>query len=580
MRTRWQLVWDAYRWPVVTALALVSLVMGFHGFRAWAVLHGKPCPFLDACYLALQLIPMQSGAMDAPLPWTLEVARFLAPAVFAYAALITVWEVFQEQRQMLRLRFLSGHFVVAGLGRKGLELVADLRHQGESVVVLDRSADNPNLRECRELGAFTLIGNPTDYWLLQRSRVWRARYLLATCGDDCTNVEIAVKAREIVAERAAGRGQRLRCVVHLINAQLRKRLEREQSARASPGSRPMQFFNVYQEGARLLLADHPPIVDPALPPHAPRDVIVVGFGRMGERVALQLARSGDFGDGRPLHLTIVDREAGLKERAFRRQFPLIDQLCTIAFHELDTRDVARFLAALEPYAQGERRACVAYICLDSDPAGVDCAMQMEDVLGARHPPIIVRMEQDRGLATLLESGHGPGIFPFGVINRVCRSDALLRFARDTLARAIHGGGRGALAMGGQALEQPMQDVMWEELPESVRNTSRQQADHVGVKLRAIGCRAIPAPPDASRGAFSFRPEELDRLARMEHARWSAEHLLAGWTRSATLDTIARTSPYLAPWDELPERVQQCHRQAAEQIPHHLADIGLSIQRER
>jgi len=307
-------------------------------------------------------------------------------------------------------------------------------------------------------------------------------------------------------------------------------------------------------------------------------VIVVGFGRMGERVALQLVRSGDFGDGRPLHVTVVDREAGLKERAFRRQFPLIDQLCTLAFHEVDTHDVARFLAALEPYAAGERRASIAYICLDSDAAGLECAMLMEDLLGAHHPPIIVRMEQDRGLATLLTAGPGPGIFPFGVINRVCRCDALLRYARDTLARAIHGGGPGALAMGGHALENPMADVPWEELPESVRNHSRQQADHVGVKLRAIGCCAVPAPPDSSR-AFSFRPEELDKLARMEHARWSAEHLLAGWTHAARLDAAARTSPYLAPWDELPERVQLGHRQAAEHIPHHLADIGLAIQRE-
>lgn len=575
---RWLHIWQAYRWPLVGALHLLALVLGYRGFMHHAALHGQVLAPLDAFYLSIQLVPLQSGVVPGPIPWELQIARFVAPLVFAYAAAVTVWEIFAEQTQLLRLRFLKDHIVVAGIGRKGLQLVSDLRRLGQRVVVLDRDHDNPNLRECREQGAIVLPGALTDYWLLQRARVDRARYLICTCGDDGTNVEIAVKAREIVAAEERG-GEGLRTVVHLINAQLRKRLERQQAARAAPGARPMQFFNVYQEGARLLLATHPPVVDPALPADAPRDVIVVGFGRMGERVVLQLVRSGDFGDGRPLHLTVLDREAGLKERAFRRAFPCIDQLCTMQVHQVDTRDVASFLAALEPYARGARRASIAYVCLDSDPAGLECAMLLEDMLGAKHPPIIVRMEQDRGLATLLEESAGRGLYPFGVINRVCRADALLRYARDALARAIHAGGPCAMALGGHALECPLPRAPWEELPESVRNTNRQQADHVGVKLRAIGCRAVPAGAGAT-SLFAFRGDELERLARMEHARWRAEHLLAGWRCDPTLDPEGRTSPYLVDWDALPAAVQTGHRQAAELIPRHLADIGLVIERAK
>ena len=595
---RLQLGWQAYRWPLLTALGMVSLVLGYRGFRQWAGLHHEPHTVSDDMYLAIQLITLQSGYMSDPVPFELDVARFTTPLIFAYAAAITVWEIFQEQRQLLRLRFLVDHTVVAGLGRKGLQLVTDLRRQGQSVVILDRDENNPNLRECRELGAIVLVGTPTDYWLLQRARVYRARYLCCTCGDDGTNVEIAVKARDIVADviergrwdlvglfgrflrplRWLGDGphdEGLRTLVHLINAPLRKRLEREQAAGAAPGARPMQFFNVYQEGARLLLTDHPPVVEAGVPRGLARDVIVVGFGRMGERVALQLVRSGDFGDGRPLHLTVVDREAGLKERAFRRTYPAVGQLASLSFHEVDTHDVAHLATALEPYADGSRSACMVYICLDTDAAGLECAMLLEQLLRARRPPIIVRMEQDRGLATLLESGTGPGIFPFGVINRVCRSDALLRYTRDRLAREIHGGGPGTLAMGGQALELPMPDTPWEDLPESVKNTSRQQADHVNVKLRAIGCRPVETHGAAP---FALAGEDVDKLARMEHARWRAEHLLAGWTRAETLDPTARTSPYLVDWESLPERIQQCHRQSAEHIPHHLRALGLSIER--
>jgi len=80
----------------------------------------------------------------------------------------------------------------------------------------------------------------------------------------------------------------------------------------------------------------------------------------------------------------------------------------------------------------------------------------------------------------------------------------------------------------------------------------------------IGCKA--APGDDRRPAVTgFTADEVEIMARMEHARWVAERWLAGWTPDSK-DSVRRRSPYLVPWGQLPEDVKDYDRKAVELIP--------------
>jgi hypothetical protein len=58
---------------------------------------------------------------------------------------------------------------------------------------------------------------------------------------------------------------------------------------------------------------------------------------------------------------------------------------------------------------------------------------------------------------------------------------------------------------------------------------------------------------------------------MEHARWVAERLLAGWTyASGKKSPETRTNPNLVPWSELTEPVKEYDRDAVKNIPDLLA----------
>ncbi len=69
------------------------------------------------------------------------------------------------------------------------------------------------------------------------------------------------------------------------------------------------------------------------------------------------------------------------------------------------------------------------------------------------------------------------------------------------------------------------------------------------------------------------------MAKMEHARWIAERLLAGWTYApGKRDFVNRTSPYIVPWEDLPEDVRDFDRQAVRKIPQLLAELGEKVYR--
>ena len=148
-------------------------------------------------------------------------------------------------------------------------------------------------------------------------------------------------------------------------------------------------------------------------------------------------------------------------------------------------------------------------------------------------------------------------------------------ARQLLARAIHERYR----QNQRAIKAPDDPAMrpWEELPESLRESNRQQADDIAAKLRAIGCELRPAAAGA-QAAFVITEEELELLAEREHERWVAERRAAGWIAGPARDVERKITPYLVPYAILPEEVKEWDRQAVRAIPEVLAIAGFEVYR--
>lgn len=155
------------------------------------------------------------------------------------------------------------------------------------------------------------------------------------------------------------------------------------------------------------------------------------------------------------------------------------------------------------------------------------------------------------------------------------STQLAEAERETIAQAIHAAYCAAEADLLQSEDPSL--AQWDGLLDYLKESNRQQADHILDKLRLIGCRAVQVSGRPVT-LVEFTEDEIETLARSEHARWVIERVRNGWTPGAQRDVRRKTSPYLAPWLELPDRIKERNRNLIRRIPDFLAEVQLEIQR--
>ncbi|MGP1345453.1 MAG: RyR domain-containing protein [Phycisphaerales bacterium] len=111
---------------------------------------------------------------------------------------------------------------------------------------------------------------------------------------------------------------------------------------------------------------------------------------------------------------------------------------------------------------------------------------------------------------------------------------------------------------------------WESLDAVYRASSLQQARTLGAILASEGFEIVPETDPREPVRFGVpdpgaperlvpapaHQQQLDRMARLEHARWNAERLSLGWRHGPTRSLEAKTSPYLVSFDALPREVQR------------------------
>ena len=149
----------ALEWPAIATAAALALVLGYAGFARLFTDLGLRHGSWDILYRVLQLFTLESGSVDEPVGWQLQVARFLAPAVTMLTAVKALTALLRDEIRLLLLRCAGGHTVVCGVGRKGLLVAEALADRHERVVVIDNDEHSEYLRRLRERGLTVLCGD-------------------------------------------------------------------------------------------------------------------------------------------------------------------------------------------------------------------------------------------------------------------------------------------------------------------------------------------------------------------------------------------------------------------------------------
>ena len=159
--------------------------------------------------------------------------------------------------------------------------------------------------------------------LLYKARVHKARYLIAVWGTDEDNTEIAVNARAMVSDSA---NRVLTCLVHITNPDLCNLLKEREIMGQRVDSFRIEFFNVYESGARQLLKEFPGFDENVgnFRPH----LLIVGLGAMGKSLSVHAAMLWRIARGKSikkLPITLVDKDADQKKEYFEWQYQRLNE---------------------------------------------------------------------------------------------------------------------------------------------------------------------------------------------------------------------------------------------------------------
>ena len=573
-----------YKWAGVGLLVVTTLSLGYFGFREHADMHHEHTSFISALYHTIQLFALHSPHFPCEINMKLDVARCLGAGVFFYAGFEVFGTKFYEQIRLFMLCFNKNHIIICGLGRRGLQLVKSCKGNGDKVVVIEKDGANDFVRVCRELGIIVLVGDATDKKLLNKAGVHKARYLVAISDRDGTNVEIAVHTHQLVGNTRAARAEDFHCRVHIVDSGLRAAFKEHRVSTEKFGSFALSTFDIYENTARLLFNEHP-LDYASIPAHDPRTVhlIIVGFGQMGEAMLLQSARVGHYAGGRRLRATVIDHEAHKRERCFYHRHTTFEQVCDVTFLEMEAED-RRTVQTLEELCKDRNSLVTLAVCFDDDARSLSFALSMLSIVSEYKVPIRVRMAEEGGLATLLperdgqKQDNGPKmVHIFGTTAHTCTRDMVIDDELDKLARKIHNDYVADMKKQGKTPKEKPAMRAWESLDEDYIDSNRRQADHIRVKLRAIGCYSTKEAAGA-QPVTGFTDEEVKLMAEMEHRRWCADRILAGWKLGDKNDPIQKTNPNLKEWNLLDEGTREYNCKTVLNIPHLLSMIGERVYR--
>jgi len=503
----------AYRWYVLAAGAVIAYALGLIGWSKFlpVAYPGRSVHFSDVAYWSFKDFLLNSPQQPG-LPWQLDVARFLAPLVAGWAGLSALGVLFRDRMQQMRIPLMRGHVVVCGVGSfAGSVFVRKLYEQRVRVVVVDMDADTTNIEMCRNLGVPVIVGDAQRQRILRSAGTQRASRVVAITTHDAVNAQIVAAARQLAVRRQA----KLRYLALIANPDFCRLLQVQEGRRADPNS-SLDFFNIDEIGARLLLNDFPLNLDRGQP-----HILVAHLGSLGAWLVYHAARAWYDSRGAtpdPLVVTVLDKQAADRVEALKCRHPALEKACQFVTISPTAHEIA--LLPQHHRDPATPPICRAYVTASRDSQTVETALKLRRELD-QDVSVVAALSRPHGVTGLIDDVNEAGvrldIDVFCSAERTCTPELVRGGSFEPIAQGIYE--RWVEQQTGADPPLPT----WTHLDETHREFCRERARQIPVRLGLIGCAIAPLR-DWEAKCFTFTAEEIRILADGGPEHRSGEHM--------------------------------------------------------
>jgi hypothetical protein len=564
-----------------------AVILGFIGFGGLVWPHsahdfGQVAQvWLDASYNTAGLLTFRlpRNFEQPDLPWELQIARFLLPALGIWLSLRVYLRLTRQKLRFFALFRLSDHVIVVGPGARA-SAIARLCKAGDSkrnlVYISDTEGDSA-LADLSALGAIIIHAPPLVADTYVRANLKRARSIVIAGDRGTDNIRACETIRAVVLDERPADLPALSLVLAIdspemaavVDASFHEARDRRIEYRLLD---PLD--NIAQGLIRRLL----PLLGS---PNGPPTVVMIGWSGAAPAICRRLLRNGPPG----FQLDVADENAELIKSALFASAPGLAGLSGLSFITCDT---GPSLLANAQIAEALRTLPVAVVIVSgtSDDSNFRITVQLRRFGRTQHlwtPPIYVQQQTSNvaleSLKKLIaaETIDVSRIYAFGSVDEQFAPAAVLHDVDETMARAVHERYLEEMRLQAPHAKPMPNTAPWEDLMETFRAASRAQAEHIDVKLANVQCCRVAREGGAD---FAFSDEEIERLSKLEHWRWCVDRWFNGWTYGPQKKGELLQHDQLKPYEDLTESQKDLDREAVCNLPRMLALSNAAIQREQ
>ena len=581
-----------WQWFLLMITIPMSLALSTWGYLIYQFAHEGQTHFWSALYHSVQLFILHMPHLEGTINLPLELGRWLAAGSVGFATVLALHRLFTRELQWLGLVWHKGHVVVCGLGEVGSRLAVEYRRRGSRVVAVEEDIASKNIGTAEAHGVTVIVGDARDSAVLREARAHRAAQILAVCTEDDTNVAILVGAGVLCSEHNAS-NRRTSCFL----------LAADPALRAELNARPLYpelkdrfhlkagWVDVPDHVARKAFHDHPMDFS-GIGESAPQrvHVMIIGTGSMAEAFVVKALQLGHFANRGRLRLTVVGPDATAFLARIRAMHPHAEPWYDRTAVDVAFEDPALPTALTGSWDSDDLLTLV--FCAESqeisserqDWMNLSAAIRAGRLIetASKEPPgpneiqILAYLREWAGFSAILKVRSPqwkgkPLVHIFGLKEESYSIDTLLQEEQDSIARELH-----------DDFHERYGGKPWEELEEDLRDSNRQAADHIPIKLRAFGYRIVPIADlkHQSPARITAFDAEIPLLAEMEHNRWCAERWLAGWQFGHPVNQEEKLKEKinrnLVPWEKLDKAEREKDPEQIRAIPRALEKAGKAI----
>ncbi|MGQ8366429.1 NAD-binding protein [Glaciecola sp. 1036] len=588
----------------LACLVILTLGLGILGFSSVYVANPEVAyPVLtrwfDVIYSTIKLFSLLSSPADDELKhWAISAARLTAAcSVFFSIAFATIYAAGSWFKANVGVRFYKRHFVIFGLNEESKYLIDDLIKQNKKVVVVESDHANTLLPEYKKQPVTILLGDSSQLAIQKRASILNAHCMVAMTGCDLENLAILKALVE------APYKPKLHCHIAIENVMSYKLFEPnafyaiENIKKLSTGLL-VNIFNKNEQIAINLVAAMKlgSNGDTASDTAQPVSILLAGFGAIGVAILRELLLMAHFCNHKKAKIVILSPEPN---DFFVTHHQV---LANCNGNGLDLWDIEFVTSEQELQAPSSFNHIIA--CDQNENLALKSILRLYDMCTISQMRETDSSTTFHYLSMLKHDIKHTQIQPFGSLESTLNGSALLNNKNETLAeKSHHLYARAKLGLRDLSDEEVNQRIElhdaqsqdssawlhWVNQPLFKRRSNFTEKRHIPIKLLALGGET---PIQTLAGAnFNAKQDSIDlpyldefsdldfnviyawmdeiktelgldnkeitqrihALARVEHDRWNAFHVVNNWRYGASKNEVLKTHDCLLSWQQLEQK---------------------------